>query len=353
MTEFDLSRLGWDERLTHEFETIAAPGLEPGRVAVEHRDAYVVYAASGERWAELSGRFRHAVLLRGDLPAVGDWVAVRLPDGEGPALIEAVLPRRSTFSRKEAWERVEEQVLAANLDVLLVVTSLTSELNPRRIERFLASAWEAGSVPAVVLNKADLGDPAAALERIALAAPGVEVFVTSAHTGEGVEAIAARLAGGLTAALVGSSGVGKSSLVNRLLGVDALDVSATRSDDRGRHTTSRRELFLVPAGGVIIDTPGLRELQLWETDGVEDTYAEVAELAAACRFRDCRHEREPGCAVRLAMDEGRLDPGRFAGYVKLRREAAFIALKRDRRLELANRRKWKAIKKETRRRART
>jgi len=320
-----------------------------------HRDAWVVATRSGDRDAAVSGRLRHEALGPGDLPAVGDWVAAVMPtDAGSPVVIQAVLPRRTAFrrsnadaSRRSGARLADEQVLAANVDVAFVVAGLDGDFNVRRIERYLAVAWAGGALPVIVLNKADVAADLLG-QRIAAGsvAPGVEVRAISALTGDGLAELAAEhLAAGRTAVVLGSSGVGKSTLVNALLGRDHLRTQSVREDDsRGRHTTTHRELVRLPGGALLIDTPGMRSLGVaGAAEGIGATFADVEDLAGDCRFRDCRHDREPGCAVRAALADGRLDPRRFESHRKLEREAAHHARASDPLLREAERRKWKAI----------
>jgi ribosome biogenesis GTPase len=330
-----LDQLGW--RGEHSaIEALAARGEEAGRVAVEHRGGYLVYAEAGEVLAEVSGRLGHEA-RRGEgpgLPAVGDWVAIRRHPGENRATIRAVLPRRSVFARKVAGRETAAQVIAANVDVVFLVAALDGDRNDRRLERYLTLAWASGASPVIVLNKADLcPDPTTAAEPIEAAAPGVAVHVVSALSGLGLEGLEAYFRDGATVALLGSSGVGKSTLSNRLVGRDAQATQAVRDDGKGRHTTTRRELIARPGGGLVVDTPGLRELQLWEgAEGVPTAFAEVEDLAARCRFSDCAHEGEPGCAVRAAVADGSLPAERLASYRKLRGEVRHLEARQDKRL---------------------
>ena len=326
----DLGHLGWDEERAAYMQQ-HHPALEPARVAVEHRHSYEVFAASGELAAEVTGRLRHGTELRTELPAVGDWVAVRILPGERKAMIEAVLPRRSSFSRDVAGLTTEEQVLAANLDKVFVVAGLDGDLNIRRVERFLTLAWESGAVPIVVLTKTDMcADLPSAIESVSTVAPGVEVLAVCALDGSGLDAVRDQLGGHPTIALLGSSGVGKSTLINRLLGEDLMTTDEVRWDGRGKHTTSHRQLIPLPGGGALIDTPGLRELRLWDGDaGIESSFSDITELAEECRFNDCSHEHEPGCAVLTALDENRLDAARLNGYRKLQKELAALERKKD------------------------
>jgi len=337
---------GWDAAWEQSFAPLLERGLEPARVAREDRGRYVVLAWGGTLPAEVSGRFRHEAPDRAAFPAVGDWVGVRMtPEGDRAA-IHTVLPRRSAFVRQAAGETTEAQVVAANVDTLFLVTGLDDDFNPRRLERHLAAAWESGAVPVLVLNKADLTpDPAAAVTEAGATAPGVVVVALSARDRTGLEALSPWLAPGATVALVGSSGVGKSTLVNALLGEDRQAVNAVReSDSRGRHTTTHRELLRLPGGALLIDTPGMREFQLW-ADGtdVAAAFPEVERLAAACRFGDCRHESEPGCAVRRAVATGTLDQARIESWRKLQREQAWNEARHDGRLRSERKAKWRAV----------
>lgn len=326
-----LVALGWNPGREEEFVPHAAAGCAPARVVAQHRGAHVVHGERGERPADLAGHLRHAASSPADLPVVGDWVAVRDGAGADAATVHAVLSRRTAFSRKAAGTGAVEQVAAANVDVVFLVSALGPDLNVRRLERYLAAGWESGAEPVVVLNKSDLEDaPAAAVAEVEAVAFGVPVHAVSAAAGTGIEGLAGYLAGSRTVALLGSSGVGKSSLVNRLLGSERQDVAGLRSDGKGRHTTTRRELVPVPGGGLLLDTPGMRELGLWDAgDGVDRTFADVADLAAECRFSDCAHGGEPGCAVLAALADGRLDPARLESYRKLLGELRHLELKAD------------------------
>ncbi|MEW6359359.1 MAG: ribosome small subunit-dependent GTPase A [Planctomycetota bacterium] len=346
-----LEDLGWDGVFMAHFERFHEEGLAPGRIAREERDLYGVYWQGGEVMAEVSGKMRHDAGSRSDLPAVGDWVAMHVRPGEGRGTIHAVLPRKSSFSRKEAGVHTEEQIAAANIDTVFLVTGLDRDFNLRRIERYLTLVWDCGASPVIVLNKADLcADVAARVEQVEAIAFGVPIHAVSAVTGGGVEALRLRLSRGKTAALLGSSGVGKSTLINALLGAERQAVRDVRaSDGRGRHTTTRRELILLPGGGALIDNPGMRELQMWtDEDGLSGTFADVEEIAAQCRFRNCKHQSEPGCAVRQAIAAGALDAGRLRGYQKLQRELRHLERKQSEKARLAEKAKWKKIAQQAR-----
>ncbi len=297
--------------------------------------------------------FAHRSADRAAFPAVGDWVAASPRPEEGRAAIVAVLPRKTAFSRK-AWGSVtEEQVLAANIDTALIVSSLDRNFQLRRIERYLTLAWESGAEPAIVLNKADLCPEAEARRAdVEAVAMGVPIHVVNATSGDGIDVLRQYLQPGRTVTLLGSSGVGKSTIINALLGADRLRVSAVRArDDKGRHTTTHREMVLFPDGGIVIDNPGMRELQLWaDEEAVTDVFQEIEALAAACRFRDCQHEQEPGCAVRRALEDGTLDPARYANYLGLKRELRFLASRQDQRARQEQREQSKRIAKWTRQR---
>lgn len=346
-----LHDLGWSDELDAEFEPHRLAGLAPARVAVEHRGAYDVYDAEGERQAQVAPKLRSAASGRADFPAVGDWVA--LADGD-PPLVHAVLPRRTAFSRKVAWAETDEQVVAANVDVVFLVTALGHDFNLRRLERYLVTAWESGAQPVVVLTKSDLADdvegPVFEAQGVAF---GVPVHAVSGVTGAGLDELRAHVAPGRTVALLGSSGVGKSTLVNRLAGRELLATAEIRRDGRGRHTTTHRELVLLPGGGLVLDTPGMRELQLWESsEGLGEAFADVEELARRCRFTDCAHRTEPGCAIRGAIRSGSLDPERLASYEKLRRELHYLEIRLDKRARAEERKRWRQVHRDARARAR-
>ena len=326
-----LEPLGWNEAFAASFREHAEAGLRPARVAVAHNYLFEVLGADGGRLAEIAGRLKHRTTA-GGMPVVGDWVAIRLSGDEGKATIEAVLPRRSVFARKAAGETTRRQLVAANIDTVFLVCGLDEDFNLRRIERYLVAIRDSGAAPVIVLNKADRApDPDAARRATAALAPGVPVHVMSCLDEKGAADLRAHLAPGRTVALLGSSGVGKSTIINRLLGVDRQRTGGVRPrDGRGRHTTTQRELIVLPGGGLLIDNPGMRELQLWDgAAALDDAFEDIDALARGCRFRDCRHDQEPGCAVHAAVEAGQLTAERLDSYHTLQREDALLQERRD------------------------
>jgi ribosome biogenesis GTPase len=347
-----LQQFGWchdtSTDAAAEFLPLAAQGFVLGRISLEHRGAYRVLTEWGELPAAVTGQFRYQAETALDFPAVGDWVALQLHNQNTEATIHRLLPRRSQFVRKAAGQQTEAQVVAANVDSLFLMAGLDGDFNLRRLERYLVMAWESGANPVILLNKADLcpdlDDKLALLETIAFNVP---VHAVSAASGEGLEALAIYLSPGQTVALVGSSGVGKSTLTNYLLGMQRQATQTVRSDDsKGRHTTTHRQLLRLPSGALLIDTPGMRELQLWSTaDGLDDTFGDVEELASQCKFRDCQHQSEPGCAVLSAIASGHLTPQRLHSYQKLQKEQQWLEQRQDQRASLNTKRRWKQITK--------
>jgi ribosome biogenesis GTPase / thiamine phosphate phosphatase len=343
---YALQDLGWTDSHTTEFEPHAAAGLLPARVAAQHRGAYVLFSELGDLRAEAAGRLSHQADSAGDLPAVGDWVAVSPRPEEAAATIQHVLTRRTKFSRKVALHTTEEQVLAANVDAVFLVMSLNEDFNLRRLERYVTTAWESGARPVILLTKVDLcPEWELRVLEVETVAFGVPVHAISPVTGAGLDAVRAEIAPGRTVALLGSSGVGKSTLVNTLAGQELLATREIREDDgEGRHTTTHRQLVLLPGGGLVLDTPGLRELQLWEaSSGISETFSDVEALAARCRFSDCAHRTEPGCAVQAAITDGSLPFARWDSYKKLQRELAHLERRLDKRLQAEERKRWAKV----------
>jgi ribosome biogenesis GTPase len=338
----DLAALGWTPARAEAFSPYASDGLLAARVSHEHTHIYRVLTAEGELLARVAGRLRHRAAARTDFPGVGDWVAIAPDTHGGDARIRAVLPRTSRFSRRAAGDATEEQIVAANIDTVFLVAGLDGDFNLRRLERYLVVASESGATPVVVLNKADLADdPDARVAEVRGLAPDVPVHAVSCEAPDSLKPLRQYLGPGQTAALLGSSGVGKSTIVNRLIGHDLLRTRSVReSDSRGRHASTSRQLVVLPGHGVVIDTPGMRELQLWETgEALAGTFADIEALAAGCRFRDCRHRSEPGCAVLAAQASGTLAPGRLASFHKLADEQDYQASQQDERAQLDEKRR--------------
>jgi ribosome biogenesis GTPase len=356
---YRLSDLGFGPFFERQFEPSSGSEAIPGRIAAERRGVYDVWSAHGSGRARLAGRLR-VEWQDGGAPGVGDWVVVADAPAPGrTVVIERILDRRTVFTRGAAGRDARVQVIAANVDLVFAVCGLDADFNVRRIERYLARIWASGAEPAVILNKADLcADVPGRLSEVASHAIGVSIHAISALHGEGVEAVRGHIRSGMTVAFVGSSGAGKSTLVNALAGEPRMRTGEVRAHDaRGRHVTTHRQLLLLPGGGLLLDTPGMRELQILDDEGLDSVFADVAALARDCRFRDCRHDTEPGCAVKRAVESGALDADRFEHYRKLEREAQANELRHDEHRrrqaervwgqlsdELALLRKWKGGK---------
>lgn len=338
--------LGWDSFFESYFEPYRKQGLSAMRIIRENRENYLAYGDKGEYKCKISGKFRFEADSKGKFPSVGDWVAVSARHKEGKATIHTLLPRKSVFIRKVAGQITEEQVVAANIDTAFIVCGLDLNFNLRRIERYLSLAWESGSVPVILLNKADLCSAAEArkheVESIAL---GVDVYTISATQKLGMAALNKYIKIGKTAAFLGSSGVGKSTIINSLLGTERLKVNEVSEwGSRGRQTTTFRELMFLANGGMVIDTPGMRELQVWGDEaGLKQVFDDIEELASQCRFRDCSHHNEPGCAVQKAIDDGSLNPNRLKSYLKLKREFAYLADRQTMKASAIEKSRWKTI----------
>lgn len=340
-----LKQFGWSDTLQQVFDSLAYDGLAPARVVAAHRDLWRIVADDGEHTARLTGRFAFDA-AEGGYPVVGDWVAVRA-QGEGDASIHAVLPRTGVFKRRAA-DSETTQIVAANIDVAFLVAALNLDLNPRRIERYVVAARDAGATAVVVLTKTDLAtDLDADIARIEQVVGGAPVIALSALQGEGLDRLAPWLTPGATCVLLGSSGAGKSTLLNALAGAQLMATNTVREgDDRGRHTTRHRELFRLDSGALVIDTPGMRELGLVaEDEALDVTFTDVTDLMGQCRFSNCRHDGEPGCAIAKAIESGALDPARWAAFGKLQKELAYAARREDPDLEANERKKWKQVHK--------
>ena len=340
-----LEALGWNQDLDRAFQAWAdKPDVRPGRVLIEFNYIYRVWCGGGEIDAVRSGRLTHRATSRGDLPAVGDWVVVRKLADENRGAIIAVLPRRSWFSRRMAGHVTDEQVVAANVDVVFIVMALDDDFSPRRLERYLLLARESGASPVILLTKPDVCvDVPARVAEIAALAGDVPVHVVSPKFDQGLDRVAEHVPAGKTGALLGSSGVGKSTIINRLVGREVQKTRHIReSDSKGRHTTTHRQLVFLPNGGFLIDTPGMRELQLWDVgEAVKETFDDIEALALECRFSDCRHRDEPRCAVKTAVEEGRLSASRLESYVKLQDELEHLARQQDQRAQIEEKRRGK------------
>ncbi len=345
----NLNKYGYNTFFEDHFREYSGNGYIPGRVAIQNKNNYTVYSEHGELTAEVSGKMMFDAEDKEDYPSVGDWVVMRAILDEQKAIIDKVLPRHSIFSRKEAGSRTERQILASNIDTVFIMTSLNHDFNLRRLERYLVLALESGASPVIVLSKADLcEDITNKVNETNSIAGDIPVHVLSSIMHQGVDELKQYFDGNKTVAVLGSSGVGKSTFINTLLGDESLktlDISSYK--DKGHHATTRRELILIPTGGLIIDTPGMRELQLWEGgEGIENIFEDIEALVHKCKFSDCSHRKEPGCAVREAIENSELDEKRYESYLKMKRETRYFENRKDHKANLAEKNKWKKIHKQ-------
>lgn len=345
----NLNDYGYNTFFENHFREYSGNGYIPGRVAIQNKTNYIVYSAYGELSAEISGKFMFDAENKEDYPAVGDWVVMRHIPDEQKAIIDKVLPRQTVFSRKEAGSKTERQILASNIDIVFIMTSLNHDFNLRRLERYMILSKESGAQPVIVLSKADVCDDIdTKIKETELIADGIPVHVLSSITHRGVDELKHYFDENKTIAVLGSSGVGKSTYINVLLGGETLKTLEISSyKDKGHHATTRRELILIPSGGMIIDTPGMRELQLWDGgDGIENVFDDIEELISQCKFTDCRHNNEPGCAVKRAIKTGELDEKRYESYLKMKKEIRYFENRKDWKANFEEKKKWKKIHKQ-------
>lgn len=349
-----LENYGWNSTFQEEFDKLNAGDLIPARIAIHNKNNYLIYAESGEITSELSGKMLYEIedgISDEGFPVVGDWVAVRAFPDENKAIIQKMLPRKSKFSRKEAGEKTKEQIVAANVDTVFLMTSLNQDFNLRRLERYIVLANQSNAHAVIILSKADLCDNyEEIIEEVKTVSKDIPIHIVSSLKAEGLEELQQYFEGNKTITVMGSSGVGKSTFINALLGYDRMKVNETTEyKDKGSHTTTHRELVLLPGGGLIIDTPGMREIQLWESQqGIESAFDEIEALMENCKFSDCSHTNEPGCAILEALKSGELDSDRYNSYLKLKRESQYFERRHNKKLQIDERKKWKAITKSMR-----
>lgn len=345
----NLNSFGWDNFFEKHFELYKAQEFEYGRITIENKTNYLIATGYGEIIGEISGKYLFEAEKQSDLPKVGDWVVISLFNNNTRAVIHNLLPRKTKISRKSADKKIDEQIIAANVDIVFIVQSLDNNFNINRLERYLTAIYQSGTRPVAVLNKIDLcGDVHEKIELVKTRTGLDDILNMSAKTGEGIDGMTKYISPGTTIAFVGSSGVGKSSLINFLAGYEKLKTNEVREEDsRGRHTTTRRELVLLSSGGVLIDTPGMREFGLWNTDdGISETFSEFEEFSELCKYSDCSHTHESGCAVLKALNEGTISEERYSNYLKLLKELRYLESKQNISLQLEEKRKWKTIHKE-------
>jgi ribosome biogenesis GTPase len=341
-----IDRLGWSPFFRDSFELFKRDGAYPARISRAYYNSFTIAGENGEENAVLTGKLRAECEANGDYPVTGDWAALTREQNTHAALVHGILPRRTKLSRKSPGKGFAEQVICANMDTVIIIGAFDLEWNPRRVERYLTLAWNSGAEPLVVLNKRDVrGDWEALLAETECAATGVNVLAVSASTGDGMDALERVIAPGKTAVFIGSSGVGKSTLLNRLSGGAAMVTGAVHTKtSQGRHTTSTRELTVLPNGGIVIDTPGLREIELWaDESALGNSFADIVEIARGCRFSDCSHTSEPGCAVMAALEDGTFKRGHYENYIKQRREIRYLERLSDANLMREDKEKWKKI----------
>lgn len=344
-----LTDLGWCSFFENHFKQYQNQDYSVMRVIRENREKYIACNESGEFSCEVTGKFRFETNNKSKFPTVGDWVVASIVPNEKKAMIHAVLPRQSIFSRKAAGEITEEQPVAANIDIIFIITGLDLNYNLRRIERYLSIAWESGAVPVLLLNKSDLcPETEQRKQEVESIAMGVDVYTLSAHNQKDLEKLNKYIKARKTVAFLGSSGVGKSTIINSLLGTDRLKVNkVSELGSRGGHTTTFRELIVLPDGGMVIDTPGMREIQVWgDEEGFKQVFEDIKELSSDCRFNDCTHENEPGCAVQEAINNGSLDQKRFGSYLKLKKEFAYLTDRQTMKANVIEKSRWKNISKQ-------
>lgn len=345
----ELNNLGFDAFFQKHFENYQLETFSTGRICAEYKENYKLFSEFGELSANISGKFRNNCTTREDFPSVGDWVLFDYIENENKAIIQEVLPRKSKFSRKVAGQQTQEQIIASNVDFAFIVCALNYDFNPRRIERYLSLIWQSGATPVVVLTKTDLcSDVQDKISEVVNIAFGIDIYAISNVSTEGIEILKKYFEGNKTVVLLGSSGVGKSSLINNLAKEEIMKVNGLRSNiEKGQHTTTHKQMIFLPNGGLIIDTPGIRELQLWDAeDGISQTFKDIEELAESCKFNDCTHANEPGCAVRKAISEGILDKSRFENYIKVQKEQEYLISRQTQSAAKVERNKWKAIHKQ-------